>query len=263
MKRECKTPIEQLIAIMQRLRSENGCPWDREQDLESLKQYLVEECYEVLDAIETGDPEQHKEELGDLLLQIVFQSKIREEQGEFAFDDVAEKICEKLIRRHPHVFGDEEVADSAEVLERWHALKAKENKEGSDSVIGRIPRHMPALRRSHLAQVRAARVGFDWEKVDDVVAKVDEELNEVREALASDEGEEAVAEEIGDLLFAVVNLSRFKSHNAEDLLNGAFDKFVTRFKAIECMAVEQGKTLSDFTLEQLEEFWQEAKIGEG
>jgi len=253
--------IQELLDIMARLRSEGGCPWDREQTLDSLKPYLVEECYEVIEALESGDPEKHAEELGDLLLQVVFQSQLRKERGEFEFSHVVRHICEKLIRRHPHVFGDVKAADSTAVLKNWDAIKATEKQAGATagalpqrrSVVEGIPKHLPALHKAHHIQKRVARVGFDWEHTRDVVAKVDEELDEVKAALAAGSPDK-VKEEIGDLLFAVVNLSRFKDISAE-----AVKKFSRRFQAVEALVHGQGKALTDCTLAELDAHWDAVK----
>jgi MazG family protein len=255
------TPVERLVGIMQRLRAEGGCPWDREQTLASLKQYLVEECYEVLDAIDSGDPAKHVEELGDLLLQVVFQAQIRAEQGQFGFQDVAQRIGDKLVHRHPHVFGDVKVEGSGEVLRNWDAIKAQEKETSRASVVGGVPRHLPALMKAHQVQTRASRVGFDWTQVHDVVAKIDEELAEVKEALAG--GDRAkVAEEIGDLLFAVVNLSRFQKLRAEELLESTVSKFVRRFEEVERRIHAQGRTLADCTLAEMDAVWNAVKAEE-
>src|ERR1035437_9885937 len=208
--------MEELLEIMRRLRAPGGCPWDREQTLDTLKPFLIEECYEVLDAIESGDPARHEEELGDVLLQVVFQAQLRTEAGQFGFDAVARRLAGKLIRRHPHVFADNKVADSADVLRNWEKIKAVEKRGERESAVDGVPRHLPALMKAHQVQSRAARVGFDWSAMHGVVAKIDEELAEVKAALAS--GNSAhVAEEIGDLLFSVVNLSRFQNLQAEEL----------------------------------------------
>ena len=244
---------------MRRLRAEKGgCPWDREQTLGTLKAYLIEECYELIDAIDSGDAAKHKEELGDILLQVVFQTQIRAEQGEFTLDDVATVLAEKLIRRHPHVFADVKVTGSKDVLVKWEQIKAKEKKTGKRSVVEGVPRHLPALMKAHQVQSRAARVGFDWTRVHDVVAKLDEEVAEVKEALASGDRQH-VAEEIGDLLFVVVNLSRFQKLQAEELLAGTVDKFIRRFQSIERRVHEQGKAMTDCSLDELDAHWNAVK----
>ena len=252
-------PVARLRAIMRLLRSEDGCPWDRKQTLDSLKRYLVEETYEVLDAIDGGDRRQLEEELGDLLLQVVFQSQLCEEEGSFDLDDVATNICEKLVRRHPHVFGDVAVQDADEVLRNWHAIKQDEKGGAAPrSAVDGIPRHLPALHKAHEVQHRAAKVGFDWEEIRQVLAKVEEEVEEVREALQQDD-RDAAAAELGDLLFAVVNLSRFLGRHAEEALNEAVGKFVRRFREMESRVHAQGHRLQDRSLAQLDAVWDEVK----
>lgn len=264
------TAIEQLLEIMARLRAEGGCPWDREQTLASLKQYLVEECYEVIDAIDSGDPARHEEELGDLLLQVVFQAQVRKEEGAFDFEGVARRICEKLIRRHPHVFGETRVADSSEVLRNWDRIKLSEKdaartagKEApaGASLIPDVPRHLPALHKAHQVQKRAARLGFDWSAAHEILAKIDEELAEVRAALAAGKAG-AVKEEIGDLLFAVANLSRFQGLSPEEALGATVDKFIRRFRAMEALARSNQAELSKCTPAQMDAYWNQVKESE-
>lgn len=251
--------VDELLAIMARLRAKDGCPWDAEQTLESLKPFLIEECYEVVDAIDSGDPGHHLEELGDLLLQIVFQAQLRAEAGSFRFQDVVDAISAKLIRRHPHVFGDIKAATSGEVLRNWEAIKAKEKgAEKPRSAVDGVPRSLPALQRAQQVQVRAARVGFDWAATEDVVAKVEEELAEVKAALASGD-EEAVGDEIGDLLFAVVNLSRFRKLHAEQMLERTIKKFIRRFQDVEAGARDLGKKPDEMSLAELDALWEAAK----
>ncbi len=249
--------MAQLLDIMRRLRSEHGCPWDRQQTLDSLRPYLIEECYEVLDAMDSGDAGRHAEELGDLLLQIVFQAQIRAEEGTFDFDDVVDKLYEKLVRRHPHVFGSERAADAEEVLGRWEQIKAREGR-GRDSVLDGVPPHLPALMRAHQVQSRASRVGFDWTQAQDVLAKVEEELAEVRAALREGRSDR-VRDEIGDLLFAVVNLSRFQKLHAEELLRHSVDKFARRFRAVEVRLKAASKSLADCTLDEMDAVWAQVK----
>jgi tetrapyrrole methylase family protein / MazG family protein len=262
--------LQNLLDIMARMRAKDGCPWDREQTLDSLKQYLVEECYEVLDALDSGDVRKHEEELGDLLLQVVFQAQIRREKKQFAFEDVVNCLCEKLIRRHPHVFGKTKVSGSREVLKNWEAIKVlekqKAGKAGADasekpSLVGDLPRHLPALHKAHHLQKRLARVGFDWTKVHDVVAKIDEELAEVKKALAARDSKQ-IREELGDLLFAVVNLSRFQNLNAEEVLHRAVDKFTRRVRAVEKRVRREGRELSQCTLAELDAHWNAVKAAE-
>ncbi len=246
---------------MRTLRSDKGCPWDREQNLSTLKQYLVEESYEVLDAIDSGDRSRLVDELGDLLLQVVFQAQICSEEGSFAFDDVARGICEKLIRRHPHVFGDVKVDGSAEVLKNWEKIKRTEKDGEPRSAVAGIPRHLPALHKAQQVQKKAARVGFDWDAVHDVMAKVEEELAEVKAAMKSRRASK-VKEELGDLLFAVVNLSRFLGHNAEEALDETIAKFIRRFQGIEKHLHKQGRKMTDCKLEELDAIWEEMKARE-
>lgn len=260
--------MEQLLAIMERLRAPGGCPWDREQNLQSLKQYLVEECYEVIDAIDGGQPDKHAEELGDLLLQIVFQAQLQKEAGRFDFHDVVRHICAKLIRRHPHVFSDVRADDTRTVLQNWETIKAAEKagQAGADaaalpSIIGEIPRHLPALHKAHHLQKKVSRIGFDWDQARDVIAKIEEELQEVKQALAGGDAA-GVREEIGDLLFAVVNLSRFQGINAEEALNRAVSKFTRRFQQVEARVQAAGRQLTACTLPELEEHWQAVKRAE-
>ena len=255
---ETAQAVETLLGLIERLRGPGGCPWDREQTLFTLRQYLIEETYEVIDAIEAEDPTRHVEELGDLLLQVVLQAQLAKEKKQFEFKDVAEAISAKLIRRHPHVFADVQVADSSEVLKNWEQIKAGEKKSGPRSVVEGVPRHLPALQKAHQIQSRVARVGFDWSAAEDVVEKIEEELREVREALAA--GDPAkIREEIGDLLFAVVNLSRFQKMNAEELLGETIKKFMRRFQVVETRVHADGKKLQDCSLDELEGHWTEAK----
>ena len=262
--------LQNLLDIMAKMRAEGGCPWDREQTLESLKQYLVEECYEVIDAIDSGSADKHADELGDLLLQVVFQAQIRREQGSFAFEEVVDRICEKLIRRHPHVFGNTRVSGSQDVLKNWEAIKAQEKQKAAagtpsdvppPSLVGDMPRHLPALHKAHHLQKRLARVGFDWNQVHDVVAKIDEELAEVKQALAAGDAEQ-IDEELGDLLFAVVNLSRFQGLNAEEVLQRAVDKFAKRVQAMEQRVRLSGRELAQCTLAELDAHWNAVKAAE-
>ncbi len=262
--------IDRLLEIMARLRAEGGCPWDREQTLPSLKQYLVEECYELIDAIDSGQAGKHREELGDLLLQVVFQAQIRKEQGAFSFEDVVRGLTEKLVRRHPHVFDGRTVSGSAEVLRNWEAIKAGEKAAGQRaagrrgeprSLVEGVPRHLPALHKAQHVQRRAARVGFDWQVVREVVAKVEEELAEVKQALAQGDPRQ-VRDELGDLLFAVVNLSRFQGLNAEETLNLTVDKFVRRFQALERGLREEGRDPAGCAPAELDARWNAVKAAE-
>lgn len=254
---EDRRGIDRLLDVVDRLRDEGGCPWDREQTLRTLKPYLIEEAYELLDAIDSGDATRHAEELGDVLLQVVLQSRIRKEEGEFNFDDVAGRLADKLVRRHPHVFGDIVVTDAAHVLKNWEAIKAGEQGKGR-SVIEGVPRHLPALQKAQRVQSRAARVGFDWERAAEVLDKVQEEIREIREAVDTGESP-AIKEELGDLFFSLVNFCRFHSVDAEEALQEAVAKFRRRFQDVERRVREEGRTPSDCALAELEAHWQAVK----
>jgi tetrapyrrole methylase family protein/MazG family protein len=256
--------IERLLEVMRRLRAPDGCPWDREQTHESLKSDLIEEAYEVIDAIESGSVSHLEEELGDLLLQVVFHSQISGENGHFEFSDVADAIIDKLERRHPHVFGEVKVSDAGEVLQNWDAIKKAEKQEGDrpGSIVSGIPKHLPALQKAHQVQKRAARAGFDWDHIDDVFAKLHEEIEEVKEAINRNH-EQDIRAELGDLLFSVVNVSRFLGHNPEELLNHNIRKFVGRFQMVEEKVHATGREFKEFSLEELDTFWEEAKREEG
>jgi tetrapyrrole methylase family protein / MazG family protein len=250
--------MDRLLAIMRILRSPRGCPWDREQNLKTLKPHLIEESYEVLDAIDGGDREKLAEELGDVLLQVVFQAQMCSEEGSFTFDDVARHIAEKLIRRHPHVFGSVRVAGAADVLRNWEKIKRTEKEGEIRSAVAGIPRHLPALHKAQQVQKRAARVGFDWNAVHEVLDKVEEEIAEVKAAMAANQPAR-VREEIGDLLFAVVNLSRFLGHDAEEALDGTVRKFIRRFQQIERRLHENGRRMTDCKLAELDAIWNDIK----
>jgi tetrapyrrole methylase family protein/MazG family protein len=249
--------FEGLLEIMAALRGDKGCPWDKEQTRESLKPFIVEEAYEVLEAIDEKDPSAIKEELGDLLFQIVFQCQVAKERGEFDISDVIEKIGSKMIARHPHVFGEADYKTSAEVLVHWEAQKKKEGKM-RESVLEGIPKTLPSLLRAHRIQDRASRVGFDWEKVEDVLTKLEEELGEFRAALQARQKAE-IEDELGDIFFVLVNISRFVGINPEDALRKTISKFISRFRYIEMAAADRGKGLSDMTLAEMDAFWDEAK----
>lgn len=246
------------------MRAKDGCPWDREQTLDTLKQYLIEECYEVIDAIDSGDIDKHADELGDLLLQVVFQAQIRAENNQFNFEDVVKRICAKLIRRHPHVFGSLKAASPKEVLRNWEKIKADEKKtrkSGKASVLEGIPRHLPALHKAHQFQQRLARVGFDWTNVRDVMLKIEEELKEVKVALAKGH-ERQIRMEVGDLLFAVVNLCRFRKMHAEEVLQDAVAKFSKRFQEVERRVHKKGREITRCTLAELDKHWEAVKRSE-
>ena len=250
--------LSRLLAIMETLRSEQGCPWDREQTLESLKSSLVEETYEVLDAIDSGDRASLKDELGDVLLQVVFQSQLCREEGAFDFYDVAETISEKLIRRHPHIFGDARADTAQDVIRNWEAIKKTERGDEKRSVLAGVPKSMPPMQRAFQIQRKAARVGFDWPDVRGVADKVAEELREVEEALAQNDTK-ALHDELGDLLFAVINLCRFSDCDADDVLKAAVQKFVRRFQHVEQTVDASGRKMQDCPLEELDRYWNDAK----
>ncbi|BCS54317.1 nucleoside triphosphate pyrophosphohydrolase [Geobacter sp. SVR] len=250
--------FEKLLNIMHTLRAPGGCPWDAEQTHESLTRYLLEETYEVIEAIDSGSTELLREELGDLLLQPVFHAAIAEEQGRFDMADVIQTLCEKLIRRHPHVFGDAVVRDSSAQIENWEKIKKLEKGEERRSALSGVPAHLPALLRAHKITEKAARVGFDWEHTDQVVAKVLEELHEFQEAMAEGKSERMEAE-LGDLLFAIVNLGRFLSIDPEDALRKTIGRFQYRFQYVEDQLHAQGKNLSNTSLNEMDLLWEEAK----
>lgn len=250
--------FDRLVAIMHRLRSPGGCPWDAEQTHESLKRYLLEECYEVIEAIDNQDDDLLKEELGDLMLQPLFHSAIAEERGAFDINDVIETICDKLIRRHPHVFGDQVIADSEAQIANWEKIKKAEKGEERRSALSGVPPHLPALLKAQKVTEKAARVGFDWEHVDQVFAKVVEELHEFEETIASGD-QKAMEAELGDLLFAIVNMGRFLTLNPEDALRKTIERFSARFSHIEDTLHMQGVSISEASLDEMEALWQEAK----
>jgi MazG family protein len=256
--------IRRLINIMAQLRHpETGCPWDLQQDFASLAPYTLEEAYEVAEAAEQGDAEDLREELGDLLLQVVFHSRIAEERGLFDFDAVADAIATKLIRRHPHVFADADFATDAERHAFWENSKLLERQEKgktepADSVLGEIPRGLPALMAAQKLQNRAARHGFDWPDIEPVFAKLHEELDELKSACLSGDGRN-IREELGDLLFVIANLARHLNVDAEASLRAGSAKFIRRFRHIEQRVAERNAQLSDHTLAELDAWWDEAK----
>lgn len=254
-----------LVEIMARLRAPGGCPWDRAQSRQDLKPYLVEETYEVLDAIEQNDPGMLREELGDLLLQVVFHAEIAQEEGSFDMEDVCRGINEKLVRRHPHVFGEVKADTPEQVLQNWEAIKKEEKAEKADgvapSVLAGVPKVLPALLKAYRLQQKAARVGFDWEERRQVEEKVREEWRELNEAMASGD-KEHVREEMGDFLFALVNLSRFLEMDPEDALQLANGKFMRRFQGIEQEAHARGRDIHGMTLNEMDELWNLMKARE-
>lgn len=279
-------PFRRLAEIMERLLAPDGCPWDKEQTHASIKPYLIEECYEVVEAIDDNDMDALREELGDIGLHVIFHAAMARRAGHFDLDQVYEGICEKLIRRHPHVFGDVEVSGTGEVLKNWEQIKKAEKekkaaakksaKVGADamalddaagaaaaaapatSMLDGVPKALPALNRAHRIQEKAARAGFDWPDVGPVWKKVAEEVEELKEAAASGDARK-MEDECGDLLFAVVNLARFLKVHPEEALQSTSNKFARRFRHIEKRAREMGRETSRMTLEEMDALWDEAK----
>jgi len=260
-----KPSIEKLRWIMSELRNpETGCPWDLKQTFTTITPHTIEEAYEVVDAIEQGDFTELEKELGDLLFQVVFYSQLGAEEKRFDFDSVLSAICEKLIRRHPHVFASSDFQSDVEVKANWENEKAKERQQKNNntnlSILADIPRNLPALSQAAKIQKRCAHVGFDWHNIDDVFAKVEEEVLEVKAELHRDDT--ALAEELGDLMFAVVNLCRHAKQDPEVLLRQANSKFTKRFVGVEAQANKADKTLEQHTLDELEQYWQQVKASE-
>lgn len=262
MSQECKTSFEELVEVMGRLRGEGGCPWDREQTHESLKPYLLEEAYEALEAIDRRDDAEFCQELGDVLLQVVFHAQIAREQERFSIEEVGRAVVDKLIRRHPHVFGQVRVRDADHVLANWERIKQAERREQGDgqpaSALDGVPRQLPALLRAQRVQHKAARLGFDWEQLSGPLDKVEEEWRELRQACQVGEAAQ-VEEEFGDLLFALVNTARFLKLCPEDALRRAVDKFERRFRAVEAEFRLRGRELSGTSLEEMDRVWEQVK----
>ena len=254
--------FQRLVDIMKRLRGPGGCPWDHEQTIQSLRGFVLEETYEVLDAIDRDDHDALRGEIGDFLFEGVFLAQIEADGGHFEVADSLTEIAEKLIRRHPHVFAAAEGVDTpGKVVEQWEQIKAREQSDAGKTraLLGGIPKSMPALLRAHEIGTRAAAVGFDWAKTTDVVDKIEEEVAELREAVEHEEGLQRVEEEMGDLLFAIANLARKLGIEPESALRKANDKFTKRFTALEGVFQEQGRSVHDATLEQMEEVWGQVK----
>lgn len=265
--------FEKLVTLQKRLRAPNGCPWDREQTNRSLRTYLVEEAYEVLDALESGDDKKFAEEMGDLLLQIVFHSQIATEEGRFTISDVIREIHEKMVRRHPHVFGTKRARDAAEVLKNWEQIKAREReaagatagagrrRKSPASLLDGVPRGLPATLEGLQLTKKAARIGFDWGDVAGILAKMQEESAELQQQVAKNESRK-IEEEIGDLLFAAVNLARFLRVDPEIALKNANAKFARRFREMERVARESGRSLEKIPRAEMEWLWDRAKHNE-
>ena len=249
--------LEEIVAI---LRAPGGCPWDAEQTHESSRRDFLEESYEVVEAIDEGDSEHLKEELGDVLLQVVFHAQMEKEAGRFNLDDAADGVCKKLIYRHPHVFGEVEVSGTGQVLENWDKLKRKEKGQQTHTdALNSVARSLPALWRAEKVQKKARKAGFDWDDLSGPMDKLYEELDELKAAV---EGRGNIEEELGDLLFAAVNLARFVSVDCENALTGATDKFIRRFAKVEELAGEKNRVMESMTLEELDKLWDEAKSKE-
>ncbi len=251
-----RSEFARLVEIMEILRNKNGCPWDREQTYETLRQYLLEETYEVLELIDAKQYDELKNELGDLLLQVIFQSQIADEEGRFSILDVLKKINQKLIQRHSNVFGNVVVRNAEEQTVNWEKMKKKEDLDRS--VIDGVPRQLSALLRAYRIQAKAATVGFDWENVYQVWEKVEEEVNELKQAI-NHQPQEEIEMEFGDLLFVMVNLARFINVNPEDALRKSIQKFSTRFRQMEQEVIRSNKSLDSMKLEEMDEIWEDIK----
>ncbi len=248
-----------LVEIMKYLRAPNGCPWDRVQTHESIRSNFIEETYEVIEAIDNKDSELLKEELGDVLLQVVFHSEMSAEEGEFDINDVINGVCRKLVDRHPHVFGDVKADNSEEALRSWDNVKmAKKSQKKQSEAMDSVSKALPSLMRAEKIQKKAAKVGFDWDSVDGALDKITEETDELKEAISKGDSE-LQAEELGDLLFSVVNVSRFIKVDSEKALYDACDKFTDRFKKLELLAEEREIDIKTATLSQLDSLWEEVK----
>jgi len=249
--------FQKLVEIIETLRSEKGCPWDRQQNKNSLKPFLIEEVYEIIEAVDEDIPEKIKEELGDMLMLILFYAQISKEKGEFNIYDVIDTVIDKMLSRHPHVFGKVTLKTAEEVLQQWDKYKKQEGKL-KNSIFEGLPNALPALIKAMKVQQRASRVGFDWNKIEDIEKKLTEEIKELKIAITQKDKKQ-IEEEIGDILFSIVNISRFIGINPEDALRKSILKFINRFKYIEKKAKEKGKELSSLTLEEMDMWWEEAK----
>lgn len=261
LKQDKKYSFQDLGIIMDKLLGQDGCPWDKEQSHQSLKRYLIEESYEVLEAIDEKDPEHIKEELGDVLLQIFFHGKIAEKSGDFSLEDITDTISKKLIRRHPHIFSDTKVADSEEVSKNWEQIKKQEKKEKNidqKSMLESVPKNLPSLLEALKIQEKVAKVGFDWDKIEEVEEKVREEEKELKEAIAQ-EDKDHIEEEFGDLLFTLVSIARFLDIEPEEALFKANNKFRRRFSYIESKMKEKNRILAKKNRKSMEKLWKESK----
>lgn len=259
-----KRRFEELVRLMARLRAPDGCPWDRAQDARSLRTYLLEEAYEVLDAIERDDPQALRDELGDLLLQILFHAQIASEQGRFTIEEVLSGLHDKLVRRHPHVFGSTKASSPEQVKVNWETLKTAERQAHADarregnSLLASVSRQLPAQLEAYQLARRAAQVGFDWERLDDLLAKLNEEVAELRQAVAAHQSDR-VEDEVGDLLFVGINVARYLGLDPEIVLRRANAKFIRRFQAVEQELSRRGKRLEDASLEEMDALWERSK----
>lgn len=254
-----KEEFAKLVETVAVLRGPDGCPWDKEQTHDSLKQYMIEETYEAIGAIESGDPEKLKDELGDFILQALLHAQIADEAGQFDIADVCQTIREKLLRRHPHVFADVEISGVSDVLHNWEQIKRAEYDHRKSALDG-VPKSLPALMRAHKLSKKAAKTGFDWPDVHAVIDKLKEETRELEEAIEQGERDH-INHEIGDLIFAVVNIARFQHIEPEESLRDMLGRFVYRFQKIEEKAEEMGRDIGDMTLDEMEEVWNQAKKG--
>ncbi len=255
-----KKSFEDLVSLSRHLRGKDGCPWDREQTLETLRPYIIEEAYEVVQAIEEGDRDELIEELGDLFYEVLFASQIADESGDFDIYEVIDRLHTKLVRRHPHVFGEEKAANAEEAVKTWHAQKLKEKSRKRGLL--HIPRTMPSLLRAQRVGEKASQVGFDWTDPAEVIAKVKEELSELEEDIKRGD-REGIEKEWGDLVFSLVNLGRYLKIDAESTAHRAIDGFIERFGRIEDRAEAGGKELSELSLEEMDRLWEEVKREEG
>lgn len=254
--------LEKLVEIIRILRSPDGCPWDREQTHESVKQCIIEETYEFLEAIDENNPQKMREELGDIIAMIVFHAQLAEEDHSFTIYDVIGTTVEKLIRRHPHVFGDKTLHNSEQVLKQWDQIKkTEENHRHRESILDGVPKQMPSLMRAQKIQKKAAKVGFDWENPEQIIDKIQEELDETREALLLNDTHK-IKEEIGDLFFTVTNLARYLKFNCEELSQRSVDKFIKRFQKVEQDVAKAGKELDKCSLSELDALWNKHKLSE-
>lgn len=251
-----KNNFAKLVEIMGKLRGPEGCPWDREQTFKDINPYMLEEVHEVMESIDRDDMDGLKEELGDLLLHIVFHAQMAEEKKYFTIDDVVDGICKKLIFRHPHVFDNAKVKDSGHVIQRWERLKIKEKKK--ESMLDGVPNYLPALLKAFRLGEKAGRVGFDWKNADGILDKLQEEINELNEA-RNDNNKKEIEHEYGDLLFTIANIGRYLKVNPEEALRKSTNRFIDRFKKMEQLSVKSGKNVTELNPEEWDKLWENAK----